>query len=178
MSSAGRGSPQFGRQLVKDLWYRVGAAVRTWQPEEGDAVLYAASALFALGVIELSGLVLYRQWATMAVGPYLVAAVISAAVGRQRRHRELEAHDRREPRPHRQWSTPRIALFLLVLFGATLIPLSLEVAWRSDGNAAAHVQPEVPVVEQAARRATHGLDPYHASVKDGKPVSLVKGEPP
>ena len=48
---------------------------------------------------------------------------------------------------------PRIGLFLFVLFGATLIPLSLEVAWRSDGNAAAHVQPEVAVVEQAAQRA-------------------------
>ena len=33
------------------------------------------------------------------------------------------------------------------------------------------------MVEQAAKRAVHGLDPYHASVKNGKPVSLVKGEP-
>jgi hypothetical protein len=167
-----------GRQVVKDPSYRVSAAVRAWQPEEGDAVLYALSALYALVTIAVSGLVLYRQWATLALGPYGAAAIISLLLGRHRRHRASRDNGEREGRPARRWSNPRIALFLLVLFGATLIPLSLEVAWRSDGDASAHVQPEVPVVEQAAQRAVHGLDPYHASVKNGKPVSLVPGEPP
>ena len=164
--------------MLENLSYRVGALVRTWEPEEGDAVLYGLSALFALLTIDISGEALYRQWAELAIGPYLVAAVGSVAVGWVRRERRL--HDP-EPAaraaPSKHWSTPRILLFLVVLLGATLIPLSLEVAWRSDGNATAHVQPEVPVVEQAGQRAAHGLDPYHASVVDGKAVSVVKGEP-
>jgi hypothetical protein len=163
--------------VVHDLSHKMGAAVRTWQPEEGDAALYALSALFALLTIELSANVLYRQWAGLALGPYLFAVSLSVAVGRHRKHRARRHNPDDKARPIRHWSTPRIALFLVVLFGATLIPLSLEVAWRSEGNAAAHVQPEVSVVEQAAHRVTHGLDPYHASVKNGKPVSLVKGEP-
>ncbi|MGH9046119.1 MAG: glycosyltransferase 87 family protein, partial [Acidimicrobiales bacterium] len=162
---------------VTNLSHRLGAVVASWQPEEGDGALYALSGLFALGTIVFSGNVLYRQWAELALGPYVFTALMSLAAGRYRRYRDRVDTERGEVRPHRQWSTPRIILFLIALFGATLIPLSLEVAWRSDGNGAAHVQPEVWVVEQAARRATHGLDPYHASVKDGKPVSLVKGEP-
>jgi hypothetical protein len=163
--------------LVQNLSHRIGATVRTWQPEEGDAALYGLSALFALATIEFSGSVLYRQWAALAVGPYLGAAIFSAIVGWHRRQRSLRDFGHREARAPRHWSTPRIVLFLVVLFGATLIPLSLEVAWRSEGNGSAHVQPEVSVVEQAAHRVTHGLDPYHASVENGKPVSLVKGEP-
>jgi hypothetical protein len=163
--------------VVKDLSYRVGAAVRAWEPEERDAFFYGTSALFAGLVIVGSGLVLYRQWAELALGPYIAAAAASALLGWHRRRMRRPGRLEQPHRPARQWSNSRIALFLLVLFGATLIPLSLEVAWRSEGNGAAHVQPEVPVVEQAARRAVHGLDPYHASVKDGKPVSLVPGEP-
>ncbi len=163
--------------MVQDLTHRVGAAVRAWVPEGGDAALYGASALFALGTIEFSGLVLYRQWAELAIGPYAAAAVVSFVLGWRRRHRNKIGHDATVRRLRRAWSTPRIALFFVVLFGATLIPLSLEVAWRSEGNAAAHVQPEVSVVEQAAKRAAHGLNPYHASVVKGKVVSVVPGEP-
>ena len=57
--------------------------------------------------------------------------------------------------------------FLIVLFGATIVPLGLEVVWRSEGNAALHVQPEVLVVEQAGDRAAHGQDPYRVVDKDG-----------
>ena len=164
--------------MVKDLSYRVGTIVRRWEPEEGDAALYGASALFTLGVIVLSSsVVLYRQWAELALGPYVAVAIVSALVGRHRRHAKRRAPADRASQPGRRWSTPRIILFLIAFFGATLIPLSLEVAWRSDGNPSAHVQPEVSVVEQAARRATHGLDPYHATVVHGKAVSLVPGEP-
>jgi hypothetical protein len=156
---------------------RVGTVVRTWEPEEGDAVLYGLSALFAVCTIAVSERVLYRQWAILAVGPYGFAGLASLGVALHRRRARHRAAPDRPVRPARRWSTPRIVLFLVALFGATLIPLTLEVAWRSEGNGAAHVQPEVPVVEQAAKRAVHGLDPYHASVKNGKPVSLVKGEP-
>jgi Glycosyltransferase family 87 len=164
--------------VVKDLSYRVHGIVRRWEPEDGDAALYGASALFALGVIVLSSsVVLYRQWAELAVGPYVAVAIVSALVGRYRRHVRRDQTAPREGQSRRRWSTTRIVLFLVAFFGATLIPLALEVSWRSDGNPSAHVQPEVSVVEQAARRATHGLDPYHATVVNGKPVSLVPGEP-
>jgi len=155
----------------------VGTAVRTWEPEEGDAALYVLSALFALLTIEFSRTDLYRQWAELAVGPYLAAAGLSILIALHRRRRQPHPRADVPAREPHHWSTPRIALFIVVLFGATLVPLTLEIAWRSDGNPSVHVQPEVSVVEQAAKRFTHGLNPYHASVKDGRPVSLVKGEP-
>jgi hypothetical protein len=61
----------------------------------------------------------------------------------------------------------RVAAFLIVLFGATIVPLTMEVIWRSEGNAALHVQPEVVVVEQAGTRAAQGKDPYQVVDKDG-----------
>jgi Glycosyltransferase family 87 len=163
--------------VVRNLSNRAGAALGTWQPEEGDAALYALSGLFALLTIALSGNALYRQWAELAIGPYLAAALLSLVVGRFRRRRDLADLARGERRRHRQWSGARIVLFLVVLFGATLIPLSLEVAWRTEGDPAAHVQPEVAVVELAGHRAVHGISPYQASVKDGKVTKPVKGWP-
>ena len=60
-----------------------------------------------------------------------------------------------------------MAAFLIVLFGATVVPLALEVVWRSEGNASLHVQPEVVVVEQAGARAAHGKDPYRVVDRNG-----------
>ena len=74
--------------MVKELTLKAGTAVKAWTPEEGDAALYGASALFAVLTIALSGLVLYRQWAMLAVGPYVAAAVVSALIGHRRRHLE------------------------------------------------------------------------------------------
>ena len=54
-----------------------------------------------------------------------------------------------------------------MLFGATIVPLALEVVWRSEGNAALHVQPEVLVVERAGVRAAHGKDPYQVVDRNG-----------
>ena len=75
------------------------------------------------------------------------------------------------------WGAARIWLFLFVLVGATLLPLSIEVAQRGEGNPSDHVQPEVLVIEQAAIRLAHGQDPYHAVVRHGHVVSAVPGEP-
>jgi hypothetical protein len=163
--------------VVRSLTERAGATVRSWEPEEADAVVYALSALFAVGTIVSSRTVLYRQWAELAFGPYLLAAAGSFWIGRWRRVRRRVQPKAAERHPLRSWSMPRVALFLVALFGGTLIPLSLEVAWRTDGNASAHMQPEVSVVEQAGQRAARGLDPYHATVRDGHPVSIVPGEP-
>jgi hypothetical protein len=55
----------------------------------------------------------------------------------------------------------------VVLAGATVVPLTMEVIWRSEGNAAAHVQPEVQVVERAGVLADAGQDPYRIIDKNG-----------
>ena len=67
--------------------------------------------------------------------------------------------------------------FLIVLFGATVVPLTLEVIWRSEGNAALHVQPEVVVVEQAGARAAHGKDPYRVIDRNGHVLIHQNAEP-
>jgi MYXO-CTERM domain-containing protein len=60
-----------------------------------------------------------------------------------------------------------VVAFFVVLFGATVVPLTMEVIWRSEGNAALHVQPEVLVVEQAGVRVAHGKDPYQVIDRNG-----------
>jgi hypothetical protein len=71
----------------------------------------------------------------------------------------------------------RVVAFLIVLFGATVLPLSMEVIWRSEGNAALHVQPEVLVVEQAGTRAADGKDPYRVIDRNGHIVIHESTEP-
>lgn len=146
---------------------RAASGVAHWPPAGGDAALYAGSAVFALLTIGLSENGLYRQWAELAVGPYLLGAGLSLA---------LAARSRRAG-PPRGWGVPRIAVLLVVLVGATLLPLGLEVDWRSQGNPNAHVQPEVVVVEHAGRRAAHGKDPYQVVVRHGHAVVSTPGEP-
>ena len=58
------------------------------------------------------------------------------------------------------WTTPRAVIFLVVLLGATLMPLSLEVLWRTDSGGTAHVQPETAVVERSGEAFVSGRDPY------------------
>ena len=77
----------------------------------------------------------------------------------------------------RATTAARVVAFLIVLFGATVVPLSLEVAWRSQGNAALHVQPEVVVVEQAGARAAGGDDPYRVIDRHGHVILHQRAEP-
>jgi hypothetical protein len=156
---------------------RAGAVrvVTSWTPEERDAVLYAASGLFAVVTAETSSITLYRQWAELAVGPYVAAAVVSALLARRARRRRqgLPAGELR--RWH--WTTPRMLLFLLVLLGATLMPLALEVLWRSDGPANSHVQPEVSVVEASGDRVAHGLPLYQNVDGSHRKPTAPAGQP-
>ena len=153
-------------------------ALRGLSPEGRDALLYAASALFA-GVTGLAvGISLYRQWGQMAAGPYALAAVVMAVVA-WRRGRAVSGPGPGQAGGHgdRARRTARVIAFLIVLFGATLVPLTLEVIWRSEGNPAQHVQPEVIVVEQAGARAAHGKDPYRVIDRDGHVVIHAHDEP-
>jgi hypothetical protein len=144
--------------MAGGLRARTVEVVTAWSPQERDAVLYAASALFAVVTAETSSISLYRQWGELAVGPYVLGAVFSALGARRARRREGGA----EGEGGWHWTTPRALVFLLVLLGATLMPLSLDVLWRADagGSGTRYVQPEVSVVEASGQRVAHGRDPY------------------
>ncbi len=52
-----------------------------------DALLYLLAALLALGTILLGESADYREWAELAVGPYVIGAVICFVVARRRSKR-------------------------------------------------------------------------------------------
>jgi hypothetical protein len=154
-------------------------------PEGGDAALYGLSALFAVLTGVFAGLPSYRVWAWIALGPYAAAALVSLAIARHaaRRGARLEAAgEPGEPgRPAARgahWGPARVWVLMLVLLGATLVPLSVEVSLTRPGVATSHVQPEVIVIAQAGERLSQGKDVYHATVDRGGHVdSAVPGEP-
>jgi Glycosyltransferase family 87 len=161
--------------MVRDARTWVGDRVASWGPLSGDALLYALSALFAAGTAIFSTLSLYRVWGELAVGPYAAGAVISALVAGHRHRsatRRSSSADKKRRRP-----SARVWILVMVLVGATVVPLSVEVVLRSQGDASLHVQPEVVTIQQAADRLAHGEDPYHAVVDHGHVVSAVPGEP-
>ena len=181
-------------------WSGRGQRYRDISPEAGDAVLYGLSAVFALITILGSSLALYRQWAELAIGPFIfgtVASAVSAVVAarrrtgaarrRQRRGDERSARHEAAPaassgvtgvtrRGTRQWIA-RIAIATVVFAGATAIPLGLEIVWRSNGDPGSHVQPEVTVIERGGQTIVKGKDPYHEVTNPaGKVVYHAPGE--
>ena len=155
------------RAVTRDAVERTRDTLARLSPEWRDAALYGASAVFA-GVTALAvGIPLYRQWGQMAVGPYAAATLIVAlAACRWSVSRSGTGLDPSE-RARRRARAARIVAFLVVLFGATVVPLSIEVVWRAEGNAAEHVQPEVVVVERAGARVAHGKTPYRVVDRNG-----------
>jgi hypothetical protein len=142
-------------------------AGRRLSPEGRDAFLYACSAVFAGIAAVAMGIPLYRQWGELAFGPYLAAALVMGLVAWRA--------GTSPPRNGRR--AARIVALAIVLVGATVVPLSLEVVWRSEGNPSAHVQPEVVVVQQAGARAAHGKDPYREIDRNGHILIHQKAEP-
>ncbi|HEY1828190.1 MAG TPA: glycosyltransferase 87 family protein [Acidimicrobiales bacterium] len=160
-------------------------------PEAGDALLYAIAALFALLTIVTSTEALYRQWAELAIGPFLGGTVM--AVGLEILRRRSDAKSATEPTatpatpntdaaadplptPSRRSWTLRIALAIGVFAGATAIPLGLEILWRSDHDPGTHEQPEVTVIEHAGQAVAKGKDPYHAVTnRKGKVIYHAPG---
>lgn len=161
--------------MVHDARTWVGERVVSWGPLSGDAFLYAVSALFAAGTAIFSTLSLYRVWGELAVGPYAAGAVISALLAGHRRRSADRGSSSAEKKRRRPGA--RVWILVMVLVGATVVPLSVEVVLRSQGDASFHVQPEVVTIQQAADRLAHGEDPYHAVVDHGHVVSAVPGEP-
>ncbi|HUO49204.1 MAG TPA: glycosyltransferase family 87 protein [Acidimicrobiales bacterium] len=166
------------------FYRRAARVVGGWSPEERDAVLYSASALFAVCTAQLSSIALYQQWGRLAVGPYAFGAVASAWVARRARRRaELAAAagtgSRRGPEaaPGWHWNPRRTVIFLVVLLGATLMPLSLEVMWQADTGGTTHVQPEALVIQHAGTRVAHGQDPYQLVDGARHKLTAATGEP-
>ncbi len=152
-------------------------ALRRLPAEERDVVLYGASAVFAFVTGLTVGIPLYRQWGQMAAGPYAAATVLMVAMTWWIRRRGSRGAPPSPVRASSGVRTARVVAFVIVLFGATLVPLGLEVVWRTDGNAALHVQPEVVVVEHAGARAAHGEDPYRVVDRNGHVVIHQTSEP-
>jgi hypothetical protein len=189
-------------QLAADtsLRGRARSYFRSISPETGDAFLYGLSAVFALVTILGSSLALYRQWAELAIGPFIFGMVCSAILAvvsaRRRRRRNLsqstQAQSEADPvplpatasgsgprKPRRRngdW-VARIAIATCVFAGATAIPLGLEILWRSDGDPGSHVQPEVTNIERGGQTIVKGKDPYHEVTNEqGKVVYHARGE--
>ncbi len=149
------------------------AWLRKRPPAGRDAVLYTLAAVFAGLTIVVAGIALYRAWGEMAVGPYAGAAAVAFGTSWWQRRRE-----RAGTSPSRRVIVGlRLCAFGIALIGATLAPLTMEVIWRSEGNAAAHVQPEVLVVERAGVRVVAGQDPYRVIDRNGHILIHQSAEP-
>jgi hypothetical protein len=151
------------------------------RPETGDAIVYGVSAVFAVITIVASNLALYRQWAELAIGPFIFGAVSSAILAmvlkrRSRRNRRDGAVPFSDRRTRGQW-IGRIAIAVCVFAGATAIPLGLEIVWRSNGDPGSHYQPEVGTIERAGQAVVKGKDPYPAVTNShGKVIHHLPGQ--
>jgi hypothetical protein len=122
------------------------------------------SAAFAGATALAVSIPLYREWGRLALGPYAAATLFMAVVARRRRRASAGSTT---PVNGPGWRSARLAAFVVVLLGATVVPLALEVTWATHGDASIHVQPEVLVVERAGIRAAHGHDPYQVIDRNG-----------
>ena len=116
-----------------------------------DAVLYGLSGLFGLVVAFTSNLALYREWGAMAAPTYFLA-MLSLLVAYRRYRSADEAPCFRF----------RLVIAAIVVTGALVVPLAMEVSWRtSTPNPYLHVQPEVTGIERAGKDMALAKDPYH-----------------
>jgi hypothetical protein len=153
--------------------------VRRISPVNGDALLYAISALFALVTIYTSTNGLYQVWGRMALAPFAFGAVASAGLALfLRRARSRQPGHRLTVRQHRRTWITRIGVAVCVFVGALAIPLGMEVLWRFDGTTGSHLQPEVTAVEVGGQQLVKGQDPYRKIVNGHHPVKYhAPGEP-
>lgn len=134
---------------VQAGWRRCCAA----SPLAQDAFLYLWSALFGLVTAFVALSSDYRAWGAMAGSAYAAGGAACLAAWWRGRSVPLTAT---------AVSWTRRLVLVLVLVGAVLVPLFLELSWRAQGAPGAHAQPEVAVIERAGDRAAKGLDPYLA----------------
>lgn len=120
-----------------------------------DALLYACSGVFALGLGLSSHEAAQWHWGYMAAGPYLACALVAIVLSRVRLQRV---------------SMVRVGLLGLVMLGTVAIPLGLEARWRI-------AQPEVSVITRSGQDLSEGLNPYQSYYRHGHLVNPVPGIP-
>ena len=114
--------------------------------------MYLGAAALAAGIIAMAVTSDYRQWAEIAIGPYLGAAAASWIAVR-RRGDGTAAHGR-------VGDSARATIALSCWFSACCCRSAFS--WWSGHTATpgANAQPEVAVIERAGDRAAQGTDPY------------------
>jgi hypothetical protein len=142
------------RYVVRQWWTSLSALAR-------DAVLYALAALFSLGIGAYSSDNAQWHWGFLALGPYVLAALLAVACVKV---------------PARHETKVRVGLVGLVLVGAVLVPLAMEVHWRTEQPTRGFVQPEVPVIERAATDIIKFGNPYQSYWRHGHMVNAVPHE--
>jgi hypothetical protein len=120
-----------------------------------DALLYGASAVFALHLLGSSTLLRNTTWAGLAWPAYAAGALaalgLASLAARLGRSGVVRA---------------RLLLALGVLAGAVIVPLAVEVRWRAEpghappGSLHPYAASEVVVTEGAAEALVRGRDPY------------------
>ncbi len=173
--------------MLTRYWKVLQGWFESLEPENRDAIVYGTSALFAFLTILISSIPLYRQWGEIAIGPYLAGTLWCFVVAwrrRRRMERDAVASSGTPGRAgwKRGWSKPRVATMVIVMAGATFLPLALETYWQnasiSTSSGTTHAQPEVLVVEKAGRTLLKGHDPYTVSSKQpGGHISVPAGQP-
>jgi hypothetical protein len=119
-----------------------------------DAAVYAGCALHAALLGGQTALSVHRRWAHSALVGYAVAAV-GAVVLRGARRRVA-------PRLR----ALRLGLAAVAATGALVVPLGVNVARRVHFGPAGTVMSEALVVEDGARTAARGRDPYDTTFDD------------
>ncbi len=167
-SSLSRGRDRRGPRLTdmsEWLMRRRFAAHQWWSSLRrlsSDAVLYGLAALFSLGMGIVSSDNAQWHWDFLAVGPYALAAVLAVLCARVSSRRETKV---------------RLALLGLVIFGAVLLPLAMEVHWRTEEPTRGFAQPEVLVIERSAADILKGETPYQSYWRNGHLVNRVPHVP-
>jgi len=123
-----------------------------------DALLYLLASVFALGTVALAASDDYRQWAEMALGPYLIATLLSWWASRRRSRRAIGESVSTGDRLRRY-------LVLGLLVTVVIVPLGVEVVLRAESKPGAHVQNEVTIIEACADRVAHHKNCYLSNPK-------------
>ena len=147
-------SPIGRRHQVRQSWTSLGALAR-------DGVLYGLAAIFSLGLGLYSSANAQWHWGFLALGPYLLAALLAVACMKV---------------PARHETKVRVGLVGLVLVGAVLVPLAMEVHWRTEEPTRGFAQPEVLVIERAASDIIKDGNPYQSYWRHGHMVNAVPHE--
>jgi hypothetical protein len=164
--------------LVVDAARSVAERVMAIPPEWGDALLYFASALFALATIYTSTNALYQVWGRMALSPFAFGALASAVLAWLVRRARRRRNGALSPRQHRRAWLARLVIAGCVFVGALAIPMGLEILWQFDGAPGSHLQPEVTSVEIGGQDLVKGVNPYRPLVREHHAVKYhPPGEP-